>query len=440
MKRILQRLLICTFIVVTPTACEKNDTNQQATLKLANTDFPACTDQAIDPDQDGWGWENEASCRMPSLVCNRRVIPDSLIQKNLAHPGGLMSAGQIKDLAAISNSEDPMKQSALALLLENTPIDYQVRVVTNLRIEYEKTPAMKEQHRLLVEDAAVQAYQQALAFLVTCDDRYAKNSMQILKQWSEKNLTFEGQNAPLEAAWAVASMARAAELLKYTYLDWDLSIESKFLTWITNKLEPQINRQVQWNFNKWHNNWHTSITEAKMQIAILRDDRQGFEEMIQYYDRIIEGREGMHPFLNEVKNDRYLFPTGQSQETCRDIVHAQFAQGSLLQVPEIAWHQGRNLYSKYQDLLIKTMEYHAPIIRGEPLPKGTINLNLNSTDYGKPCVLKWVGFQPTWEIGLHHFRNRLGLSLPETERTLNQFRPERYTFHWGLGTLTHYRP
>ncbi len=30
--------------------------------------YPWCTDQAIDPDNDGWGWENEASCKVAEVV------------------------------------------------------------------------------------------------------------------------------------------------------------------------------------------------------------------------------------------------------------------------------------------------------------------------------------------------------------------------------------
>ena len=86
------------------------------------------------------------------------------------------------------------------------------------------------------------------------------------------------------------------------------------------------------------------------------------------------------------------------------------------------------------------MEYHAPLLQGQPLPTGTINRNLNSNDYGQPCVLKWVGFQPTWEIGFHHYNKRMGLPMEKSQALLKQFRPEKYVFHWGLGTLTHYNP
>jgi hypothetical protein len=306
---------------------------------------------------------------------------------------------------------------------------------------------MKAQHKSLVEKSGVQSYKQALAFHLTCDERYAKNAMAILDDWARGNQSFGGQNAPLEAAWAVASMARTAELLKYTYEGWDPAVEQRFLTWVKDRLEPQMNRQVKWEFSHWHNNWHTSINEAKLQLAILRGDRQGYENMLAYYDRIIEGRVGYNKKLDiPDMNDRYILPSGQTQETCRDIAHAQFAQGSLLQVPEIAWHQGDDLYSRHQTLLIKTMEYHAPLVRkgkeieGKVYPSNTLNKDLNDKRYGTDCVMKWVGFQPTWEIGYHHFHDRMGQQLPESRKTLEQFRPEKYIFHWGSGTLTHYQP
>lgn len=33
--------------------------------------YPWCTDNAIDPDNDGWGWENEASCKVPGKVIDK---------------------------------------------------------------------------------------------------------------------------------------------------------------------------------------------------------------------------------------------------------------------------------------------------------------------------------------------------------------------------------
>jgi len=46
-------------------------------------------------------------------------------------------------------------------------------------------------------------------------------------------LSPQGRNSPLESAQATVTMARAAELLKYTYRGWAASgVEGRYLAWI----------------------------------------------------------------------------------------------------------------------------------------------------------------------------------------------------------------
>lgn len=372
--------------------------------------------------------------------CNDIVDVHDYRVGKLKHPGTLFSVDDLKRIRRLRGSSDPNHKRALKLLFDTTPVDYKPQPVADFYVEWEKTEAMKAQHRQLVEKDGVQSYQQTIAFLVTCDKRYASNVKAILNAWATQNRGFRGRNAPLEGAWAVASMARAAELLKHTDRDWDPEIEKRFLAWVATRIEPEMNKMVWWHYSTWNNNWHTTIAEAKLQLAILRDDDKGFLDMLRYYERIVDGVVAFEKRTKRNESDRYLTPSGQTTETCRDIAHAQFGIGSLIQIPEMAWHQGVDVYSKKQGILVKMLEYHAPLVRGEPVYEGTVDIDLRSVTYGKPCVMAWVGFQPTWEIGYNHFVRRKGLSLPESAKTLARFRPERYVFHWGLGTLTHYQP
>jgi hypothetical protein len=41
-------------------------------------------------------------------------------------------------------------------------------------------------------------------------------------------------------------------------------------------------------------------------------------------------------------------------------------------------------------------------------------------------------------VGYNHYHGRRGLPMPQTAKLLSANRPEKYVFHWGLGTLTHY--
>src|SRR5690606_28481425 len=44
---------------------EENTTTETPGEKT-DFDYPACTQPDSDPDRDGWGWENDRSCRMAS--------------------------------------------------------------------------------------------------------------------------------------------------------------------------------------------------------------------------------------------------------------------------------------------------------------------------------------------------------------------------------------
>jgi hypothetical protein len=60
---------------------------------------------------------------------------------------------------------------------------------------------------------------QALAFLVTGNERYARNAIDIAHSWATINKVFgpKNSNGPLESAWFLASVLKGLELLKYTW-------------------------------------------------------------------------------------------------------------------------------------------------------------------------------------------------------------------------------
>jgi hypothetical protein len=60
---------------------------------------------------------------------------------------------------------------------------------------------------------------QALAFLLTGNEQYARNSIDIAHSWAISNEIFgpKHQNGPLESAWFLASVLKGLELLRYTW-------------------------------------------------------------------------------------------------------------------------------------------------------------------------------------------------------------------------------
>jgi hypothetical protein len=156
------------------------------------------------------------------------------------------------------------------------------------------------------------------------------------------------------------------------------------------------------------------MMSALMQIAIYNDNITLFNDIIEKYRANLEK-------VICVGNDWCI------AETKRDITHAQFLLGGIAQVPEMAFHQGLNIFDKR---LIKAFENHALILLNE-VPDG-ISRNDIKTPYGL-----WA--EPVWEIAYNHFKTRTRQSgMENTRRLLEKIRPERVTFHWGGGTLTHY--
>jgi hypothetical protein len=63
---------------------------------------------------------------------------------------------------------------------------------------------------------------QALAYLATGNEQYARNAVDIVDAWATTNKVFGvvWENGPLEAGWFVASVLKGLELLKYTWPDY----------------------------------------------------------------------------------------------------------------------------------------------------------------------------------------------------------------------------
>lgn len=324
-----------------------------------------------------------------------------------------MSPSMTRNLAKDCLSH-PEKQKALKRLIAETPLTYTPRVIPKVNIDWN---GKGEGHKECTGDGSM-AYRAALLLWATNKVEYAKMGIPIIEAWAKQNTSFTGNNAPLELAWSVGAMARAAELFKYSPLvnkdDW-ARVEGAFIKWIDMVVMPELQNQGIWKW-KFRNNWHYSIIDTRMQIAIFRNDEKEFRWCIDKYREIVPltFSESSHPC-----------------HTCdlkRDVTHAQFLLGGAVQIPEMAWHQG--IKDMFPPFLNQVLEYHAMIMLKE-VPPGIRREDIH-TPYG-------FWYEPVWEIGLNHYQNRCGKAMPKTEQWIRTFRPERVAFHWGGGTLSHYQ-
>jgi hypothetical protein len=341
----------------------------------------------------------------PELATFVAPIQPRLVK--LVHPGGVIDPANIPVLQK-KKTDDP----SVVHLLSITPLGYKPLAIAHVNV---LAYGAGDGHVEFTGDGEM-AYKSAVAYNVTGNVAYAKQVVAILDAWASTCKIFEGPNAPLEAAWGTAAMARAAELLKYTWVGWkDTGIEAKYLAWVDALILTHLVTPLDWDSR---NNWGLSICEARLMLSILREGTvtpsyDWSKEFLwaQYeYQRIHSG---------------YVMDTGQTGEWTRDFYHTIFGVGSLIQIPEIFWHQGIDLYSFRNSLMCKSSEFAAYTLLGERPP-------------GAVGDTKDVWFvSGGWYIAHKHYNGRKGLPMPKTEAVLAKNPFDGMTFHWGLGSVTH---
>jgi len=290
-----------------------------------------------------------------------------------------------------------------------------------------------------IRDDAFSAYTQALLWYFSGNGVYAERAIAILNSWSSlQGFASNTEQDKLLAGWTGAVFAPAAEILRLNP-GWTASSIAGLQAMFRRAYYPKLNSMSTWNGNV-----DLTQIDALMAVAVFNDDTDLFNTgLVRMNTRIpayfylatdtqipsIAGDGGNIPkfWSNPAK-----WVSGLTQETCRDYGHhVQFALGSVLHAMETAWHQGTDVYTVYQERMVKAMELQALIFN-------TGSMQGVCSGASAPAS----GRFNTFEVGYNHYHNRKGISLPNTlQLILNQIRPNsvRDATGWNLAyeTLTH---
>jgi hypothetical protein len=333
---------------------------------------------------------------------------------NFKHPATIYSTRLLLLLSEVRDSQKLPYQNGFKQLQKNTPLTFKPTVIPNVYLGPYGIGSIG--HNEFTGNATM-SLQQVLMFIATKEEGYAKNAVNIIWQWSKGCLTITGSNTPLECGWANI-MIRAAEILKYKYpKGWTTTVNDDFVKYLDRIFLPNLTGKRYIEIFRYNNNWTITINEALLQIALFKEDKVSFLYYIEEYKKILVN---------------CIMPTGQLQETKRDMWHSQAGIASFIQCAELCYQQGIDIYSCNNNLLKTCMEYHAKIIsnNGNPPPPDFPKDKLPIKDiYFFRCV---------WEVGYNHYANRKNIDMPETKALLIRYRPEQAVFNWGVGWLHYY--
>jgi len=313
------------------------------------------------------------------------------------------------------------------------------------------------------------AYTQALLWTLTDDIRYAQKAIQIMNHYARTLRAHGGENAPLQAAWAAEKWPAAAEIIRYSDAGWDDQDFAAFTSMLRRQYLPLITGDHGAGKN---GDWTLSMIDGALGIAVVTDDHDLFDATLARWNRWVPAYfynfalDGTQPVMLPEGpadwNGQTHFgaqTSGVTQETCRDLQHAQLGLAATFNAAETAYMQGVDLYTPMTLRLTTSLEYMSRLLAGvrqtslkpvpsqskvaktaEPNPQSAIPAGfpgLCDTRFYRPVL------QATMERAYNAYGIRQHVALPDTRQHLqNDVRPyalpndnDRHNVIWE--TLTH---
>lgn len=390
--------------------------------------------------------------------CPAQIVP---ALGKLVHPGGQVGPEQLAELWSDAVMEIPVRKAAVSAAKQ---------AVAKYR---QSAPAWSprwdpSQSAWRMAEAGQQIFALTLLFEATCDESYAKEAADLAARWASLEGIDNWDSAgEWSVAWGVIPLITGVELLSRTWAGWDPKVSQRMLAMLEKLAVPAF--QAFWKrfpgayANR--NNRFPTVAQAWMLFGILADDPARFTESITEARRILDGlpisQGGTQTNDALFVHDQALLLSradrATSIEVCRDAWHPQVGLHATIGLAEAAWHQGVDIYSQLDNLLLAAVELHSWAYNHRDDVTFTVyhlgGQEGNSTGVTYPFKGKchyprsmssggtesWKLVVGSYELAYRHYVGRQGLKMPETEELLSSTRPHNARESWGWDTLTHSR-
>ncbi|MEY9964740.1 hypothetical protein ABIA33_002782 [Streptacidiphilus sp. MAP12-16] len=269
---------------------------------------------------------------------------------------------------------------------------------------------------------AIAAYTDALAWYLTGNAAYAKESITIMDAWSAVITSHTNSNAPLQTGWAGSVWPRAAEIIRYTYTSWPNV--NRFATMLRTVYLPEVI-----NGSNSNGNWELSMMEAAVGISVFLNDKTDYDSAVaRYLNRVqayiylssdgalpktVPGS-GLTTSSQIIKywQGQSTFVSGLTQETCRDFTHTGYGIAAISEVAETSRIQGVSLYPQIGPRLQQALGFQAKYQLGAAVPSWLCGGKLN------------LGLGPVTEVGFNELHFREGIAMTNTQTLTESQRPQ----------------
>ena len=341
---------------------------------------------------------------------------------------------------------------------------------------------------------AAMAYQNALRWKISGDRAHADKAVGILMQWCDVTEAVTGNtNVSLAAGLYGYGFANAAELMR-DYDGWAPEDFERFKKWMVKVwYNPSIDflrrRHDTWsNFHypnmgerpgHYWSNWGLCNVLCVMSIGILCDDVHMYNQGVSFYKYDHQGtfqedrsklsmivNDGCDEFIGNLvpvvlPDERGPFGyLGQMQESGRDQGHTLMALGCALDICQIGFNQGDDLFAYMDDRIAAGTEFVAAMnfagIDPTTLPwinynyadcRGTLGASWHMTGPNPAGGGEW---RPTWDRVIGYYEGLRGVNLQYASVAGEMIGPDggggNYSAnsggfdHLGFTSLTHWRP
>jgi hypothetical protein len=355
------------------------------------------------------------------------VLSTTVAAQSFVHPGALHTTSDLDRMKAkVAAAEHPWIDDWKVLILDR-----------KAQSDYKAAPNPHMASRQRAQDDANAAYLNALRWIISGDIAHADCAVRIFNAWSKTVTEIpHGNDQPGLSGIPIGSFAIAAELMR-SYPGWAAADQARFRRMLLDYFYPVCH-----DFLTHHNgrgnsafwaNWDTCNMRAVMAIGVFCDDRAKFDEAVAYF----KNGTGTGSIRNVAP---YRFEDGlvQWQESGRDYAHVMGGQGLLMEMCQIAWNQGLDLFGYDDNRLLGAAEHTAQYTLWKGVPYTYYNNSDNANQFYISENYHGRLDASHFELVYNHYVVRQGLKAPHVKLFAELRRPEPGGIDvLGYGTLTY---